>query len=80
MWVKERLFYPHVRAIGRELRGIEVKATRRVDRGMLRGLASFAAQSDHVKRRLVVFLGPRRQEIDGVEALPLDEFLALLPS
>ncbi len=44
------------------------------------GLASLAAQTGRVTRRLVVFLGPRRQQIDGVEALPLDEFLALLPS
>ena len=88
-WPEAALFHYRTRhgaevdfvlAIGRELWGIEVKATRRVDRGMLRGLASFAAQSDRVRRRLIVFLGPRRQQIDGVEALPLDEFLALLPS
>ena len=69
-----------VLAIGRELWGIEVKASRRVDRGMLRGLASFAEHSSRVRRRLVVFLGSRRQQIEGVEVLPLDAFLALLPS
>ena len=88
-WPEAALFHYRTRhgaevdfvlAIGRELWGIEVKASRRVDRSMLSGLASFAAQNDRVKRRIVVFLGPRRQQIDGVEALPLDEFLALLPS
>ena len=46
---------------------------------MLRGLTSFAAQNDRVRRRIVVFLGARRQQLDGAEALPLDEFLAMLP-
>lgn len=65
--------------VGRELWGVEVKASRRVDRGMLRGLEAFAARHDRVRRRIVVFLGPRRQRLDGVEALPLGEFLDLLP-
>ncbi len=65
--------------VGRELWGIEVKASRRVDRGMLRGLNAFAAANDRVQRRIVVFLGPRRQDLGGVEALPLEEFLGLLP-
>ncbi len=46
----------------------------------LLGLASFAEHSSRVRRRLVVFLGSRRQQIEGVEVLPLDAFLALLPS
>ena len=87
-WPEAALFHYRTRhgaevdfvlAIGRELWGIEVKASRRVDRSMLRGLDSLAAQSDRVERRIVVFLGPRRQQLDGAEALPLDEFLALLP-
>ena len=65
--------------VGRELWGIEVKASRRVDRGMLRGLSAFAARNDRVRRRILVFLGPRRQTLNGVEALPLEEFLGLLP-
>ena len=65
--------------VGRELWGIEVKSSRRVDRGMLRGLNAFSARHDRVRRRIVVFLGPRRQHLDGVEALPLEEFLGLLP-
>lgn len=65
--------------VGRELWGVEVKASRRFDRGMLRGLNAFAARHDRVKRRIVVFLGPRRQDLDGAEALPLEDFLRLLP-
>ena len=65
--------------VGRELWGIEVKASRRVDRGMLRGLSAFAARNDRVRRRILVFLGPRRQTLNGVEALPLEDFLGLLP-
>ena len=42
-------------------------------------LEAFAARHDRVRRRIVVFLGPRRQRLDGVEALPLGEFLDLLP-
>ena len=66
--------------VGREVWGIEVKASRRVSRRMLSGLSSLASRSDRVKRRIVVFLGPRRQLLDGVEVLPLEEFLASLPS
>ena len=65
--------------VGRDLWGIEVKAGHRVTRSMLRGLASFAARSERVRRRIVVFLGERRQVLDGVEVLPLGEFLGELP-
>jgi len=64
---------------GRELWGIEVKAGNHVTRRMLRGLASLASRSARVKRRIVVFLGTRAQAIDGVEVLPLADFLKLLP-
>ena len=88
LWPEAALFHYRTRhgaevdfvvEVGRELWGIEVKASRRVDRGMLRGLNAFAAANDRVRRRIVVFLGPRRQDLDGAEALPLEEFLALLP-
>ena len=48
-------------------------------RSMLRGLASFASRSDRVARRIVVFLGERRQLLDGVEVLPMAELLEELP-
>ena len=88
LWPEAALFHYRTRhgaevdfvvEVGRELWGIAVKASRRVDRGMLRGLNAFAAANDRVRRRIVVFLGPRRQDLDGVEALPLEEFLSLLP-
>jgi len=66
--------------VGRDLWGIEVKAGHRASRSMLRGLASFSARTDRVKRRIVVYPGERRQLLDGVEVLPLAEFLDELPA
>lgn len=66
--------------VGRELWGVEVKASRRVDRSDLSGLAALADRAGRVKRRIVVFLGPRAQRMDGVEVLPLGEFLSELPT
>ncbi len=65
--------------VGRDLWGIEVKAGHRVTRSMLRGLASLTARSDRVRRRIVIFQGERRQLLDGVEVLPLADFLEELP-
>ena len=45
----------------------------------LSGLRSSGETLPRVKRKIVVFLGPRAQRIDDVEALPLEEFLAELP-
>ncbi len=88
LWPEAALFHYRTRGgaevdfvveVGRELWAIEVKAGDRVTRRMLRGLASLASRTPRVKRRIVVFLGRRTQTIDGVEILPLAEFLALLP-
>lgn len=65
--------------VDRELWAIEVKAGHRVDGVVLRGLTSFTERTQRVKRKLVVFLGRRRQRVDGVEVLPLGEFLQELP-
>ncbi len=59
--------------------GIEVKASRQVARTDLTGLASLAERTRKLTRRLVVYLGPRRQRIEGVEVLPLEDFLAEIP-
>ena len=65
---------------GRELWAVEVKASRSVDARDLRGLAAFVERAGKVHRRVVVFLGPRRQRLaDGIEAIPLEEFLDELP-
>ncbi|MBU1701977.1 MAG: ATP-binding protein [Candidatus Eisenbacteria bacterium] len=66
--------------VDRELWAIEVKSGRRIDRGSLKGLSSFAERVPRLKRRIVVFLGPRKQLIDGVEVIPLQRFLEELPS
>ncbi len=87
-WPEAALFHYRTRAgaevdfvveVGRELWAIEVKASTSVTRRMLRGLESFASRSSRVRRRIVVFLGARKQAIDGVEVLPLADFLNLLP-
>ena len=88
LWPEAALFHYRTRGgaevdfvleVGRDLWGIEVKAGHRVTRSMLRGLASLASRSDRVKRRIVVFPGSRRQLVDGLEIIPLTEFLAELP-
>ncbi len=66
--------------VGRELWGIEIKASRRAGRSVLRGFRSLASRTDRLKRRIVVYLGDRPQRVDGVEVLPLGEFVALLPA
>lgn len=68
-----------VLSVGRELWAIEVKASRHIDARDLKGLEAFAERARKVTRRIVVFLGARRQRIDGVEALPIEDFLAALP-
>ena len=88
LWPEAALFHYRTRSgaevdfvleVGRDLWGIEVKASSRVTRSMLRGLASLAARSDRLRRRIVVFLGDRPQRIGEVEALPLADFLEELP-
>ena len=63
----------------RETWGIEVKSSRRVHTSMLRGLKGLAYRNPEVTRKILVFLGPRPQVGDGVEVLPLQDFLGLLP-
>jgi hypothetical protein len=65
--------------IGREVWAIEVKASRSVGAGDTKGLAVFAERVGRPERSLIVFLGARRQRLDGAEAIPLREFLDELP-
>lgn len=69
-----------VLSVGREIWGIEVKASRHVDTRDLKGLGTLADHAKRVTRRFVVYLGARRQTIDGVEAVPIEDFLADLPA
>lgn len=89
LWPEARLFHfrtrrghevDYVLAVGRELWGIEVKASRHVDGRDLKGVAALADHAPRVARKLVVYLGSRRQKLNGVEAVPLGEFLAELPA
>jgi len=65
---------------GRELWAVEVKAARSVHLHDTRGLEAFSEHAGRVVRQAVVFLGPRRQRLGKVEAIPLHEFLAELPA
>jgi len=66
--------------IGREVWAIEVKAARQVDSRAAKALNTLTAREIRgLKRRVVVFLGPRRQRIGDADALPLREFLKELP-
>jgi uncharacterized protein len=70
----------YVVEVDRELWAIEVKASRSVDARDMRGLAAFQERARRVSRSLIVYLGPRRQQFPGAEAVPLGEFLAELPT
>ena len=88
LWPEVELYYyrtkhglevDFVLEVGRELWAIEVKSGRDVRPRALRRLATFAERVPRVERRILVFLGSRRQLIDDVEILPLAEFLEELP-
>lgn len=66
--------------VGREVWGIEVKASRDVRPEALRGLASLADACPRLARRLVIYLGQRSQRLGAVEVLPLETFLRELPA
>ena len=68
-----------VLSVGRENWAVEVKASRHVDARDLKGLEAFAEHARTVARRIVVFLGSRPLRIDGVDVLPIEDFLATLP-
>ena len=70
----------YVVEVNRELWGIEVKASEDVRSENLKGLRVLGDRAAGLKRKIVVFLGPRRMRQDDVEIIPLLEFLAELPS
>jgi len=88
VWPAARLSYYRTSAgaevdfileVDREVWAIEVKASRRLTAEAMSGLASFVERTPRVKRRIVVFTGPRKQLVDGIELIPIEEFLAELP-
>jgi len=89
LWPEAKLFHFRTRhgaevdfvlEVGRQVWAVEVKASRTVDRRDLRGIEALAGRTPRLARRVVVFLGPRRQRLDGAEVLPLQEFLDGLPA
>jgi predicted AAA+ superfamily ATPase len=87
-WPEARVFHFRTRTgrevdyvveVGHEVWGIEVKASDDVRPASLGGFAALGDRTDRLKRRIVVFLGPRRMAMDDVEVIPLTEFLAELP-
>lgn len=88
-WPGARLFHFRTRhgaevdwvvEAGREAWGIEVKASTRVDARDLRGFEALAQRTRRLRRRIVVFLGARRQKLGDAEAVPLATFLDELPT
>ena len=70
----------YVVGVGREVWGIEIKASRAVDARDLRGFQALAERTRRLTRRIVVFLGSRRQRVGESEAVPLESFLDELPT
>ncbi len=61
--------------------GIEVKATARVTSDHLKGLRELAIDQPRIGRRVVVCLEPKRRRTDdGIDVLPVREFVAELAS
>jgi len=88
LWPEARLWHfrtshgaevDFVLEVGRELWGIEVKASRNLEGRRLAGFEALAQRTSRLARRIVVFLGPRRLRVGDVEALPLEAFLGELP-
>jgi predicted AAA+ superfamily ATPase len=65
--------------IGREAWGIEVKAGRDSEGFKASGFAALAERIPKLKRRIVVFLGKKKQARGGVEFLPFADFQSELP-
>lgn len=65
---------------GKEIWGIEVKSSQDSDGVKLSGMQALMDRVPKLKRRIVVFLGKRRQVRDGVEFLPFHEFHKELPA
>jgi predicted AAA+ superfamily ATPase len=65
--------------IGQEIWAIEVKSAQRVSRSDLSGFSSLTDRTKRVTRKLLIYPGTRRQQMEGVEILPFKEFLNELP-
>jgi predicted AAA+ superfamily ATPase len=84
LWPEARLFHYRTRhgaeidfvlEVGREVWAIEIKASRSVSAVKSAAFDSLAQVTGRLKRKLVVFLGPRRQKLGDIDVLPWQEFL-----
>lgn len=89
IWPEAKLFHFRTRhgvevdfvlEVGRELWGIEVKASRNVSAQDGSALASLASRAPRLKRRIIVYLGQKPQRTSDIEVLPLMDFLGELPT
>jgi predicted AAA+ superfamily ATPase len=89
VWADARLFHYRTRRgievdfvlqRGRDVWAIEVKASRSVDASDTKGLGAFAEREGRPARSIIVHLGPRRERVNDSEAVPVQEFLADLPT
>lgn len=65
---------------GREIWAIEVKSARSISNSMLTSLRRLRDHIPGLSRTILLFLGDRPQRADDVEILPIERFLASLPS
>lgn len=88
-WANAKLFHfrnrhgsevDFVVAAGKEIWGIEVKSGRDSEAVKLSGLSALQERAGKLTRKIVVFLGKRKQLRDGVEFLPVEDFLNELPA
>lgn len=88
LWPEAKLFHYRNRhgaevdfvvEAGKEIWAIEVKSSRDSTGVRLSGLESLQERVGRIGRKIVVFLGTRKQMREGVEFLPLEDFLQELP-
>lgn len=63
---------------GHSVYALEIKATKKIGSGDLRGLKSFATFYGKAHTPLVIYMADQPARIDGVEILPLEQALSLL--
>lgn len=88
IWQEARLFHfrnrhgaevDFILEVGKEIWGVEVKSSRDSEGIKTNAFATLAERTNRLKRRIVVFLGKKRQTRDGVEFIPFEEFVRGLP-
>jgi uncharacterized protein len=65
--------------VGREIWGVEVKSAKDSDGVKLTAFESLADRTPRLRRRIVAYLGRKKQVRDGVEFIPAEDFIRSLP-